>query len=118
MKLLSTFLFNLLLLGGLTLSTCNKAKASELPEAKKMKAINTEIKGKIAFPEELLEQSIQEKVTVEFKIRDDKSIEVVSVQSDNSFLKSNVKKQMEKMQLQNTEGFIGKTLEISILFAN
>jgi len=67
MKLLNIFIVNFLLLGGLTLTTCNQAKAGELPQNQKVKAISTEIREKITFPDELVGKEIAEKVTVEFK---------------------------------------------------
>ena len=118
MKLFNIAILNILLLGGLSLSTCNKTMASERPEAKKVKAITTEIRSKVAFPEELKDQTVNEKVTVEFKIKEDKTIEVISVDAMNDFLKSYVKKQVETISLSNYEGFEGKTLQLSILFTN
>lgn len=118
MKLINTFLLNILLIGGLTVSTCNNAKAGELPQNQKIKAISTEIRNKVAFPDELIGKEISEKVTVEFKIKEDKTIEVSSVTTVNEFLKSYVKKQVESLNLTNTEGFEGKVLQISLLFEN
>jgi hypothetical protein len=118
MKLLNIFILNFLLLGGLTLTTCNQAKAGELPQNQKVKAISTEIREKITFPDELVGKEIAEKVTVEFKINTDKTIEVIGVEATNEFLKGYVKKEIEKLSLTNTEGFEGKVLQISLLFEN
>ncbi|MCF8253915.1 MAG: hypothetical protein K9H61_07155 [Bacteroidia bacterium] len=118
MRLFNVILVNILLIGGLTVSTCNKAKAGELPQNQKAKAISTEIREKVNFPDELLDTEINEKVTVEFKVKTDKTIEVVSVNSANEFLKTYVKKQIESLNLISAEGFEGKVLEISLLFSN
>lgn len=118
MKLLNITVLNIMLLGGLILTTCNKTTATERPEAKKMKAISTEIRGKVAFPEELIDQNVNEKVTVEFKIKEDKTIEVISVETLNEYLKTYVKKQIEAISLSNYEGFEGKVLQLSLLFMN
>jgi hypothetical protein len=118
MRLFNVLLVNILLIGGLTVSTCNKAKAGELPQNQKAKAISTEIREKVTFPDELVGSEINEKVTVEFKVKADKTIEVVTINSANDFLKTYVKKQIESLNLLNAEGFEGKVLEISLLFSN
>ncbi len=118
MKLLNIFILNILLLGGLSLSTCNQAKAGELPQNLKVKAISTEIREKISFPDELLGKQVSEKVTVEFKIKTDKTIEVIGVETTNDFLKGYVKKEVERLSLSNTGGFEGKVMQISLLFEN
>ncbi len=118
MKLFNITVLNILLLGGLTLSTCNKAAATGRPQEKKLKAICTEIRDKVAFPDELLEQTVNEKVLVEFKIREDKTIEVISLESANEFFKTYVKKQIAAIRLHNYEGFEGKVLMLAIVFTN
>ncbi|MBC7382216.1 MAG: hypothetical protein H7296_04380 [Bacteroidia bacterium] len=118
MKLFNFVLLNMLLLGGLSLSTCNKANAAERPEAKKIKAICTEIKEKVPYPDELLNLKLNEKVIVEFKVKEDKTIEVIAVETLNNFLKLYVKKQLENIQLNNLEGVEGKTLQLMLLFTN
>jgi hypothetical protein len=118
MKLLNILTLNVFLLGGLTISTCNQAKAGEIPQNQKAKEISAEIKTKITFPDELVGKNLNEKVLVEFKIKEDKSLELVSIITQNSILKSHVKKQIENMNITNSDEFVGKTMQISLLFEN
>jgi hypothetical protein len=118
MKTLQTLIFSMMLLGGLSLSTCSKANAASSPESAKIKAISTEIRGKVNFPVELSDKTVNEKVVVEFKIKSDKTLEVVSIETQNDFLKTYVKEQISGINLENYSGFEGKTLQISLYFAN
>jgi hypothetical protein len=118
MKTLQSLVLGIMLLGGLSFSTCSKANAKNSPESAKVKAISTEIRSKVAFPAELVDKTVNEKVTVEFKIKEDKSIEIVSIETQNEFLKTYVKEQITAMTLENYSGFEGKTLQINLYFAN
>lgn len=118
MKLFNILLMNILLLGGLSLSTCNQAKAGEVPQNQKVKALQTEIKAKVSFPDELLNKDVYEKVTVDFKIKDNKSIEVIAIDCHSEFLKAYVKRQLESMEINNGEGLEGTTFQIGLLFEN
>ena len=117
MKTLKLALFTLIVFAGLIVNS-KSSKAAERPEAKKIKAMSMEIRNKVEFPKELLDQDINEKVTVEFKIKEDKSIKVISVSTFNEFLKAYVKKQIESISLSSSEGFEGKVLLIIMLFTN
>lgn len=118
MKTLQSLVLGLMLLGGLSFSTCTKANAKGSPESAKVKAISTEIRSKVAFPVELADKNVNEKVTVEFKITAEKTVEVVSIETQNEFLKTYVKEQITGMSLENYSGFEGKTLQINLYFAN
>ena len=78
----------------------------------------TEIRSKIVFPTELVDKTVNEKVTVEFKIKEDKTIEVVTIETQNEFLKTYVREQITAISLENYSGFEGKTLQINLYFAN
>ncbi|MDZ4667198.1 MAG: hypothetical protein SGJ00_04870 [bacterium] len=118
MKTINLFILNILLIGGLTFSTCNKARAMETPQMLKIKAISTEIKHKISFPEALIGKEIHEKVVIEFKLKEDKSIELVNIETNNEVLKLHISKELEQIRLKNTEGFEGKILQVSVYFEN
>ncbi|GAB1448300.1 MAG: hypothetical protein LCH37_07340 [Bacteroidetes bacterium] len=118
MKTIQSIVLSVMLLGGLSFSTCSKAHASGNPEYVKVKAISTEIREKINFPVELADQGLNEKVVVEFQVSAEKKVKVVSVETKNEFLKTYVKNQMETMELENYQGFEGKTMQISLFFAN
>ncbi len=118
MKLLNVMLLNLFLLGGLSLSTCQTAKAGELPAEKQAKAMSIEIRQKIVFPDQLVNQNIKEDVKVEFTLNANKTVSVKSVETKNEFLKTYVKQQMESLYLGQYEGFEGKNLEITLRFEN
>ena len=76
MKTLQSLVLGIMLLGGLSFSTCSKANAKNSPESAKVKAISTEIRSKVAFPAELVDKTVNEKVTVEFKIKEDSEVDV------------------------------------------
>jgi hypothetical protein len=118
MKLLNALILNILLLGGLSLGTCNTVKAGDLPQAQKVKAISQEIRQRIVFPDELSQENIKELVKIEFKIKADKTIEITHIESNNEFLKAYVKRQFETLDLTGYEEFIDKNLQISLWFEN
>lgn len=118
MKTIQSIVLSVMLLGGLSFSTCSKANAAENPEHVKVKAISTEIREKVNFPAELADQGLNEKVVVEFQVSSEKKVKVLSVETKNEYLKTYVKKQMECMELENFQGFEGKTMQISLFFAN
>jgi hypothetical protein len=118
MKLFNALLINLLLLGGLSLTTCQTAKAADAPNANKVKAISHEIRQKVTFPDELVQENIKEQVKVEFKIKADKSIEVISIETSNEFLKAYVKRQIESLELIGYEEFQDRILQINLWFEN
>lgn len=118
MKAFNILVINILLLGGLSLSTCNAARANNVPSSKKVSAISEEIKRNISFPDELLNLNIQESVKVEFLIKDDNSIQIISVSSKNNFLKSYVERKLLSMDLSKYNEFKNNILEITLLFDN
>jgi hypothetical protein len=65
-----------------------------------------------------VDKTVNEKVTVEFKIKEDKTIEVVTIETQNEFLKTYLREQITAISLENYSGFEGKTLQINLYFAN
>lgn len=118
MKLVNAFVLNMLLLGGLNFSTCKQAKADEHPQLETKKIISTEIKKKLSFPDELLGQSINEKVVIEFKLSQDKKIEIIGIEAKNPILKSHITKQLDLVEVSDAEGLKGRVMQISVLFVN
>ena len=118
MKLVNAFMLNMLLLGGLNFSTCKQAKADEHPQLETQKIISTEIKKKLSFPDELLGQSINERVIIEFKLSQDKKIEIIGIEAKNPILKSHITKQLGLVEVADAEGLKGRVLQISVLFVN
>lgn len=118
MKLVNAFVLNMLLLGGLNFSTCKQAKADEQPQVETQKIVSTEIKKKLSFPDELLGQSINEKVVIEFKLSPNKKIEIIGIETENAILKSHVAKQLDFVEVADAENLKGRVMQISVLFFN
>lgn len=118
MRLLNTFILSILLLGGLSFSTCNQAKADELPQSVSQKMITDEIKRKLSFPEELIGKTVNERVVIEFKINKSKKLDIIGIETLNPTLKAHITKQLELVEVPESENFAGRVLQISVLFYN
>lgn len=111
-------LLNILLLGGLTFTTCNSANAKEIPSAKKVLALTKEIQ--LAIVKQKKPESLQkdEKIYLEIVVENDEKIKVVNSASVNASLKTSIEEIINTSKFNTSKGLEGNTLILKLLLKN
>lgn len=105
MKTLKTRFRNLALAGALLLAGTVPAMADGEPADKTTAGISKQIEKQLSFPPGLSTPQSTEKVTVDFKVNNDGTVEVVDIATENMELKQHIKEQFAKLVLdaENTD---------------
>lgn len=81
--------------------------------------LSKEIKSQLVYPASLIDENINEKVTIEFVINDNFTITPLNINCKNTQLKNIVEKQLSQIVLPTKyEAMVNKQCEISVIYLN